>query len=209
MNKYLTFAKFDSATEAEDLCQFFDKYSIKYVIEREKGILDKILVGETFDHLILLKIKNDDFKRAGELIRTEYTIDLSKVDNEYYLFRFSNDELLSVFNSNDGWNYFDVALSKKLLDQRNITIFKPEGNANSLFSNQVRLANYVLIIEYIVSLSFGFVGIVIGVATLSAKKTSQSGQRIDFYDSWTRKNAIIILLIGIIRSLVLGVKIFL
>lgn len=208
MNRYLTYAKFTSENEAEDLCQFFNKNNIEFIIEQEKGILDKIIVGETFDHLFLLKIKESDFGKVGELIRTEFNVDASQINIDYYLFNFSNDELIRVFNSKDGWNYFDIALSKKLLEERNVSITQSEDTTNHLLSDQIRLANYILLIEYIISIAIGFAGIIIGLATLAAKKTSQNGQRINFYDSWTRKNAVIILFIGIIRSSLLAKAIF-
>ncbi|KAI9447029.1 hypothetical protein F5148DRAFT_1153561 [Russula earlei] len=76
--QFLTYARFQSAKEAEELTSFLLKHQIAFQVEEDKDVLDKIYIGESFDPMTLLKIKSTDFERLNNLVITELEVDDSQ-----------------------------------------------------------------------------------------------------------------------------------
>lgn len=196
----LTYARFYTEEESTELCSFLQKHNIPYLIEKDREVLDKIYVGDTLDPMINLKISSKDFSKVNELILTDFEIDINQVAKDYYLFTFSDQELEQVLQGGNEWNYFDRALANKLLTEKNIFVTDTAQKTDALLFKPYHLSTGWLLAQYLMAIVFGYVGILIGAATLTAYKTMANGQKQKMYDAEAREHGWIILIIGVVRT---------
>jgi hypothetical protein len=67
---------------------------------------------------ICIKVRQEDFTKARMALEGIYQQLLEKVDDDYYLLAFSDEELLEIDLKPDEWGLFDYQLAKKLLRER-------------------------------------------------------------------------------------------
>ena len=198
MIELLTYSKFDSKEEAEKFATTLRQAGISAEVEPEKNILDKIIVGEALDPLFTVKIASQDFKKAKSIEDAVAETQLENINPDYYLFSFSDKELIQVVTNRDEWNSFDFALAKKLLQQRNV-IYVPDLTKKQIEYKPLRIELIWLIVEYLITIYFTVAGVVIGLATFYSYKTLPHGEKVKMYDSFTRNHAKVITVIGILR----------
>jgi len=194
---FLTYAKFPSEKEAGELTGFLSAHQVPFIIEQDKTVLDKIYIGESFDPMTLLKIRSTDFERVNELVITDLVIDDSQVGKDYYLFQFSNEELLNVVHTPGEWNYFDRALAKKLLSERQVAVHGQTTSPDTQVYEPARLTKDRLVMQYLIAILLPLTGILIGYMTIKATQTLPNGQSVKMYDKDTRAHAQVILFIGL------------
>lgn len=202
MPTYLTYPRFYDQEQSKELTDFLDRERVPYIIEKDREVLDKIYVGETLDPLIRIMIKSEDFAKVNDLMITRYPVDLAQLDTDYYLFSFSNSELQEVLSSPDNWNYLDRAIAAKLLEGKQLTNTNISQVAETVDPAPEQISAAWLIAQYLLSLVFPYVGILIGIATLAAYRTTPDGKKRNIYNANTRMHAKIMLGIGIIRALI-------
>jgi hypothetical protein len=206
MNELATYSRFHTTEEAEEFAAALADAGISAKIEWEKNILDKVYIGETLDPLFAVRIAPHDFEKANQLQRAEERINVSAIDPEYYLFSFTNEELLDVVRNKGEWNSFDQTLAKQLLDDRKVFVDHNVINKKVEYTPS-RVSATVLVLEYLLSIYFPFAGILIGLATLYAFKVLSTGEKVNMYDDSTRMHAKLILAIGIVRVFLIFISI--
>jgi hypothetical protein len=198
MSDFVTYLRFHTPEEAGPILHLLDDWGIEYKVESEKNVLDNIYLGDSLDPLITLKIPSSAFEKVNGILEKSADTDKSRLNPDYYLLRFSNEELIDVVHHPGEWNYFDTALAKKLLAERNIPVPSADILSSRDHYTPLRLAPVWIVMEVLLSIFFSYAGIIIGVATLVATKTLPSGEKVYIYDEVTRRNAKIIIVIGII-----------
>jgi hypothetical protein len=201
MTELLTYAKFHTNNEVEVVTALLDKADIAYQVEREKNLLDKIYVGESYDPMIALKIANTDFITVNELMVNSVEIDINTINKDYYLLHFSIAELLSVLKHPYDWNYFDQALAKYLLPEQQVVLSSATypSSVSELHYEPISLGIQWLILEYLLSILLVYAGIIIGGFTLIANKTLPNGKKVAIYNDYIRNNGKWLIGIGIVR----------
>lgn len=196
MAELLTYAKFHTDDELATVTTILDKAGINYHVEKEKNLLDKIYVGESYDPMIALKIANTDFVTVNSLMVNSVEIDIDSINKDYYLLHFSIAELASVLEHPYDWNYFDQAFAKYLLAQQQMDapVAKTE-----IDYEPIGLAIQWLILEYLLSIVMVYAGIVIGGITLLAYKTLPNGKKVVIYNDQVRNHGKWMIVIGILR----------
>ena len=200
MSEFLTYSKFFTKEEAEEFTKLLEQSQIQFKIVHEKGSLDKIFIGETLDPMIAVKIPGDRFEDANKISLAKAQSDLTGIDPDYYLLNFSNDELIEVLKNKNDWNYFDQALAQKILLDRKVQMPPIEKVINYDTYAPSRLENKWIVLEYLFSILFGYVGILIGALTVYSYKTLRSGKKVMLYDESTRYHGKIMLVLGIFRT---------
>ncbi len=201
MPEFLTYTKVHTNEEAQELVKLFTAANIECIIEAERDPLDKVYAGDSLDPFIAVKIPHDYFEKANKVMQQQAQSQLDDINPDYYLFNFTNDELLDVLKDPNEWNYLDQALAKKLLAERKVDI--PVNTVDLISApafTPYRLGTATLIVEYVASILFAFAGIFIGVFTLVAYKALKDGSKVKMYDHETRTNATIMLCIGVVRT---------
>lgn len=206
MAELSTYSRFHTREEAEEFALRLEESGIHSKVEWEKNILDKIYVGETLDPLIAVKIAPQDFQRANLVQESIVANDLEEINPDYYLFSFTDTELIEVIRNETEWNSFDRALAKKILTDRKVSFDLHAITPRKLSYTPARIELVWLIVEYLLSIYMPVAGIIIGLATLYAYKTLPDGEKVKMYDKYTRDHAKAIFAIGCVRCLLIFVS---
>lgn len=217
----LTFQRFETLPEAEEAKQILAAEGIPVAIENVPGILDSNFIGKEYGNNVFLKIPQEDFNRARQILIDNTPVDLSSVDKNYMLFSLSNEELEDVLAKPEEWGAYNYNLAKAILQKRNVNIdattieTRREEHIQSLAKPKkigafwIRL-NYTLLILNLAGIFlYSFVWLFLfwlvpiycavwGGAVAYSKKTLPDGNRIFTYDASSRDHGKIIFFGGII-----------
>ncbi|HEY8971895.1 MAG TPA: hypothetical protein VIM64_22490 [Puia sp.] len=214
---YLTFEKFSDPDLAAAVAEHLKNSGIDYSIENEGPILDATIIGDNSAPTIHLKIAGDDFTRAHAILEDYYQSQLKNIDPDYYLFSFTNAELMEIMQRPDEWGHLDYALAKRLLAERGqeITPIKADQLRQERLTELAKPEKphgYQIVFGYAGALigflggltgaSFGlwsaFAALVLGYILAYLKKTLPNGETVYIYSSTERKHGKRILVLAII-----------
>ncbi|MFB9841066.1 hypothetical protein [Mucilaginibacter ginsenosidivorans] len=197
--EFITYQKFNDAALAAELTAILDGNHIEYLIQEETSGFDPSFVMSNAAVDYAVKIKGKDFEKVNQLLVENEERRLDEVDKDYYLFTFTNDELMEVITKADEWSVFDVVLARKILTDRGDEITKEklseisEHRIEDLKTPEKKQTIWILV-GYAIALSgillpifLIFVGVFIGWHLFSYKKTLPDGERVYGYterDRW-------------------------
>ena len=206
LENFLTFQKFNDIASANDLADHLNQAGIESIIEDNSKLFDPNFAFNSVEPAISLKIRQEDFPQAHKALEEYYRLQLVDVDPNYYLFEFTNLELMEIIWKPDEWGAFDYQLAQKILkdrgkevtpqhaeqlkSQRNLELAKPETN-NLLW----------ITLGYISAFFGGFFGLIIGWTIGYLKKTLPDGQRVYVYKESDRWHGKCIFLISIVSMI--------
>jgi hypothetical protein len=214
---YLTFEKFNDPELAAAVAEHLINNGIDYSIENEGPLLDATIIGNNLGPTTHLKIAGDDFTRAHAILEDYYQRQLKNIDPDYYLFSFTNAELLEIMQRPDEWGHFDYALAKRLLAERGeeITPIKVDQLRQERLTELAKpekTHGYQILFGYagaltgflggVTGASFGlwgaFAALVLGYMLAYLKKTLPNGERVYIYSARERKHGKRIMVLAII-----------
>jgi hypothetical protein len=202
---YQTFQKFNDPDLAGVIARKLRELNIPSQVVDENPNFNPSFVNNVVEPTIHLKVRSGDFDRAHQALEEYYRQQLNDVDPDYYLFSFSDTELLDIVAKPDEWGHFDYALAKKLLADRGLTI--TPATAEEL--KQQRLKELALperahtgwiIAGYICAILGGFFGLIIGYVFAYTKKTLPNGGTVYVYPDQARHHGKRIFFIGILGA---------
>lgn len=196
MSKLLTFQKYNDPGLAQAIGEMLGKAGIEYEVEGEHLHLDPAIIGNTSDPLIHLKIPAADFNRAHAVLEAYYEGQLQDVDPDYYLFTFTDQELLDILAKPDEWGHFDYVLARKLLRERGYDI-TPELTDQLKAQRLAELEKYDDAYRGKTPPLLG-IGMMSGYAVSSQKKILPDGREVHAYSPVTRKRGKLFFIIGVI-----------
>lgn len=208
MNKsFVEFQRFSSKTELQKVIKILAENNIEYIIEDVSVNLEPVLSSNKLGLEFLLKIEQVNFEKANKILDEFYSFEIDEIENDYYLFSFSDDELLEVIIKSDEWNKFDVKLAQKILRLKgkglsNLEIGKIRAQRIIELSKPEKKQSIWIFVGYISSILGGFLGIFIGWHLLTFKKTLPNGNRIYNYSNEDRKHGNQILILGILSIII-------
>lgn len=201
--EFITFEKFNDQNSVKELGDLLAEQNIEFVLQDNSLSFDPTFANNGFGTEYCIKLKKSDFEKANKILADKSENEINEIDEDYYLLRFTDDELIEVITKSDEWNKFDISLAKKLLKdkgkeitpekieeikrQRIIELSKPEEGQKGY-----------IILGYITAFLGGLLGIFIGWHLLTYKKTLSDGNRIYAYSENDRKQGNRILTIGYI-----------
>ena len=194
--------------EAEALVKVLADNDIISKITKDSGDLDYVFQGEAPTNKFEVHINEDDHQKAETLLTDLAKEDLNSVDKDYYLFAFSDDELIDVLIKKNEWNEFDVLLSQKILEERGVDInlneIEKERELRDLELQQPEGGQTGWIIfGYITALIGGFIGILLGYSLWLSKKKLPNGTKVPAYNEDIRKHGKIIFYLGVFMFVIL------
>jgi hypothetical protein len=189
--KFLTFHTFSDAETAADFAEKLTAADIVYILESDPKMLDAAIIGSSSGSEIIIKLQSDDFERAHEFLGNYYKRLIENINSDYYLFEFSDKELLEIISKPDEWGYLDYQLAQKILNDRgkqldSIAIQKYKDDRIEELSKPAKASRSLLILGYCFFIPFGsVVSILVGRYLLYDKKVLPNGQSVF---SFTDKN---------------------
>jgi hypothetical protein len=200
--KYLTFRKFNSILEVEEILDILKQNEISFELEDNSQITPSIIVGETSAADFRLKLKAADFEKGDRIINSFVENSIGTIEDDYYLLSFSDDELLEVINKRDEWSHYDYNVAKIELKKRGLEINEKLENAirqtrlNELKHKEKGSVIWI-VFGYLSAFLGGLLGIVIGFNFWKSKLTLPTGERVPVYNEETRTNGMYITILGI------------
>ncbi|VXC29793.1 conserved hypothetical protein [Flavobacterium sp. 9AF] len=197
---FVSYKKYPNSLQAKEIASLLSKYNILNEYVENKNSLDS-----NFSSVLLeeyeIKIKPEDFKKADEILFKQASQLIDSLPDDYYLFSFSNKELIDIVIKKDEWSELDYALAIHLLKSRGVSVTNESiEKANNQRINELKKpekSNSAWIaVGYICAILGGFLGYVIGYILLTQKKTLPNGERIYVYSESDRKHGKNILYLG-------------
>ncbi len=202
MDNYLTFQRFSDKDAASELIEILKQHDIDFVLEDSSASFDPTFAdSEAKEYKV--KLKKENFEKADKLLLQLASQQIDKVEKDYYLFEFTDEELIEIITKPDEWSKFDYLLAQKLLKDRGKEI-KPEvaetikrQRLQELGKPEEGQRSWILL-GYISALLGGLLGIFIGHHLRYHKKTLPNGDRVFAYTVADRDHGFNIFLIGIV-----------
>ncbi|MBW4888336.1 hypothetical protein KXQ82_01355 [Mucilaginibacter sp. HMF5004] len=214
--QFLTFRRFNEPALAKSLTDLLDANEIEYEVGEESLIANPLMVsGDELMREYLIKLQQHDFDKVNNLLVAEEEEALNDVEAGYYLFDFTDQELVDIVKNFDEWSAFDFALARKILKERGVVIndrhiadFK-QDKIDMLKQPEERQTLGVTL-GYIFSLLGGLIGVFIGWYLSTAKKTLPNGEQVYSFAEADRKHGKNIRILGIVMCVVfIALKIYL
>lgn len=153
----LPFQNFQDEILANDFAEKLKENDIYCEVAKSPQFLDSNIIGSASSPGFIIKIRSEDFEKAHIALGNHFETMIEEADKDYYLFNFSDIELLEIIRNQDEWGYFDYQLARKILmekglfpdadtivqwkDERKKVLSKPEKNGDFIY-----IVGYVLIV---------------------------------------------------------------
>lgn len=185
------------------LIEILKENKIEYIVENYKEPIDSVIGGDIVRHKYYLKIKSQDFPKANEALDQVILKSLHSVETDYYLFSFSNEELLEIIKKPDEWSRQDFLIARKILNDRGHTINEEEVNLlkskriHELATGETEPMGQI-VAGYIFAFLFSLVGLFFGLALIVTKKTLPDGSKVFAYTEKSRNHGKAIFIISLV-----------
>lgn len=204
---FLTYKKFHEQESVEALTQILNDNQIEFEVTEDRDSLDSLYGDKHLNRQFFVKIRRDDFSIVDSILLMDSEKYLVTADKGHYLYEFTDEELFDILSKPDEWNEFDFQLAKKILNERgkeinNETIELLKKQRINELAKPEDSSKVWIYAGYLFALLGGLLGIFMGLALITTKKTLPNGQRVYTYSSRHRKHGTRIFVIGIIMFLI-------
>lgn len=208
--EFITYQKFNDPALANELAGLLDEHRIKYYIEEETSGFDPSMVMSNAAVDYAVKIKDKDFEQVNQLIKEAESKNIEGIDEDYYLYDFTNDELMDVLTKADEWSALDYVLAQKILTKRGKSFTEKDIAAiKEKRMEELKAADPPqttwIILGYLFAVIGGILGLFIGWHLKSYKKTLPDGERVYAYtenDRWHGKIIFYLAIVGVTGSFI-------
>jgi hypothetical protein len=210
MREFLTFQRFNDRALADDLIKLLQEKGIEYEIGEDRPTFDAT-VGTDINLEISVKIRQEDFNEVNELLLKSVSVDIDKVEKGYYLFEFSDEELVGIISKPDEWSHYDYSLASQILKKRGkeinveLAAILRKNRVQELKKHETGTTLWIVFgygLVLIGGVSFmyivTFVGLFIGMYMATNKKVLPNGDKVYAFSESDRTHGLVIAGIGII-----------
>jgi hypothetical protein len=203
-NIFLTIRTFDDPALMQDFIDLLKTGNVEYIIEENAiGINPLANLNPEISKEYEVKIASKDFSKVNELLISNDKTDLSVIDGDYYLYQFTNDELIDILVKSEEWSSTDYVLAQQILSKRGVDINKKniEGLKEAHIAELQRPEKpqtALIVIGYILAFLGGFAGIFIGWYLKSNTRTLPDGKQLYSFNEKDRKQGQTMFVIGCI-----------
>jgi hypothetical protein len=136
MASFKTFQTFNDPGLASAIAAKLEEQRIVCHVENVEPLLEPSFFRNTVEPNIHLKVRVADLDRAHQVLVEHYEHQLQDVDPGYYLFTFTDLELLEIVAKPDEWGHFDYVLARELLTERGLPI--PDETIHQMKQQRLR-----------------------------------------------------------------------
>jgi hypothetical protein len=191
MEDLVTLKKFNTYIEAAGVVELLDKNNISYKIEKTENTGEVVFAGNTLDEELHVKVKPEDYEAAQQLLEELEEIDAEKLQKDYYLFEFTDKELIEILERPDEWSLNDYNWAQEILKQRGKEVAKSQledwkkkrldflSQPESVKSSYIRNA-------YLFCILGGIIGFFMGRHVHIFQKLLPNGQKVYAFDEKSR-----------------------
>lgn len=197
-NKFVTYKKFNSLLEADELINLLEQNDINYIIENASPNIDITFSANRLQDEFRVRIQHEDFEKVNELLSSNISL-----DQDHFIHEFSIEELIEVLKNPDEWSPEIQHIAKTLLTQKNpnFNVYELESwkqeKIDSLKQTQSEPVTLIRAALFLCVLG-GFSCMFVGWYLNNHLKTIFTGERVYVYDEETRNKGKRLLKIGVI-----------
>lgn len=197
----VSFRMYHNEGIAEEVATILLAAGIRSEVVQAKKYFDPSFAFNKIDPDISLMLDPADFTRANHALKQFYEKKAEDVEPGYYLFAFSDRELIDVVRKPDEWGEFDVVLARRTLHNRGIEISdeveaEVEKERIQTLKQPEKADRSLVLFGYAGAVAGGFIGIIIGWLLMYSRKTLPNGERVHVYNLKDQKNGLWIMAIG-------------
>ena len=101
-DQYLTFQKFNDRGLAIELAVLLKENNINFIVDDSSGF-DPTFSNSEASKEFRVKLKKENFEKANTLLLQISMKQLDNVEKDYYLFDFTDEELIEILTKPDEW----------------------------------------------------------------------------------------------------------
>lgn len=213
--EFIQYQTFLTAEAAQPLLMLLSQQEIPFETSSEQHSFDPSFAYNSTRTQFTVKLRQQDFLTARGLEAAINEQRTTEVDDDHYLFGFTDDELFDILAKPDEWSNFDVTLARRILQQRGRDV--SEDTVRLLRQN--RLAALAqpeesqktwIVAGYLFALLGGLLGMLIGWHLSSHRKVLPDGRQLPAYSEADRAHGRRILwlsCLGVIISIAVRTRI--
>lgn len=200
----IIFRKFHDFTQAKAFSEDLTTKGIANVLVDNSPTYDISFSGNTLQNEVIVKIKKSDFELANSVMQKQSEMLAETIDDEHYLYEFSDEELYDVLLKSDEWTPLDYQISQNILKKRG----KPVDDQFLDKLKYIRLQElsepdkskplWIIFAGYGSAILGGFLGIYLGWFLWRFKKTLPDGKKVLAHNEVDRMHGKIIFFFGTI-----------
>ncbi len=203
MEELISLKTFNTLEEATGVVELLEKSNIFMKIEKEQLLEDSVFAGNTLLNQICIKVKPENLETAQNLLNELEEVNIDKLEPDYYLFDFSDEELIDILQKPDEWSMNDLHWAQEILIQRGkepekSQIEKWKKNRLEFLATPDLITPRHVKSAYFFCILGGIIGIMMGRHINSYKKTLPNGQKVYNYNPESRKKGKGIAIFGIV-----------
>jgi hypothetical protein len=202
MQQFSTIKKFEDEFSFQNFTEILKKNNIPFETESFRDRINPVTMVR-LNPEFQVKVPIDKFDSVNEILERLADEDIDKIDRSYFMFDFSNEELIDVLEKPDEWASLNVQLSKKILKERGIVI--DEERLNLMKKSRIKELQKPeenpkinLWMGYISSFLGGILGIFIGWDLMNSMKILPNGEKFFSYDENNRSHGFKMVVIGLV-----------
>ncbi|TNE55055.1 MAG: hypothetical protein EP338_04910 [Bacteroidetes bacterium] len=211
LSAFHKYASFFSQEELEQLTGLLEQEKIPFKTQKSEIHFDPSLANTELNREFELLLNPTDFERVNQLRKQEAVELINELPDDYYLFEFSDQELIDLLRRPDEWNPRDQVLARHLLSERGLELDEEhikllEKQRIHELSREEKSETFWIILGYISAIAGGLFGLIIGWHFWKQQKTLPDGSRQFIYREQDRKHGLRIWwlsLFAIVTALVL------
>ena len=201
MDNLVKLKNYNTIEEANSVVELLEKNNIFFKIEKEGLSEDSTFAGNTLLAQISIKVKTEEVETAQNLISELEEVNIDKLEADYYLFEFTDEELIDMLKKPDEWSLNDFHWAQEILKQRGKAPEKSQIDSwkkerLELLSQPEEVTSQHINTAYFFCILGGIIGMVMGRHINSFKKTLPNGQKVYNYTNESRKKGLNIALFG-------------
>jgi hypothetical protein len=192
--QFFTFRRFNEPALAKMLTAVLDENDIEYEVEDNSVVPNPLVTpGDELGKEYCIKLQQQNFDKVNALVLAAEEQAINEVEDDYYLFSFSDEELKDIVANADEWNAFDFALARKILKDRGIDISAAEIEKFRQYKLDAlkkpdEPQTFWIVAGYFFAFFGTILGLFIGWFLSTHKKTLPNGERIYGYSESDRKH---------------------
>jgi hypothetical protein len=207
MEQFVTFRRFNDPSLAQELGELLEAHQVPF--ELEDNSVDNVITraDSASGRDYRVKLQASDFARAEELLAPIFAAQIAELPQDYYLFAFTDAELMEVILKKDEWSQLDFMLAQRLLkergkevapevvhligQQRISELAKPEPNQD-----------FWVTAGYFMAIVGGLLGVLTGLYLWLHHRTLPDGRRVPAHSPRDRQHGKWITALGVVMVLV-------
>ena len=206
---YKQFQVFNNIETLNTFTNLLSDNKIDFEVENNSKIFDPSFANNDFEKEYIVKVHPNDFEKVYDLEEEIIKNEIQNTPEDYYLFDYTNSELLDIVNKRDEWNAFDYYLAKKILNDRGNLITEEKiieikkerieelKKPTEIKSIWIILLYLITILGIFLPLFIGLSSIIYGYFIRKMKKTLPNGESVYQFSEKDRKHGTVFLFGGI------------